>query len=50
MLEIIRPRRGEDKVSVDTPTQNLKLLLDVVEKARAIAETSGAAWGEGAAI
>ena len=47
VLEIIRKDVAEDKVRVDTPTQNLEsYFLDVVQKARqAAAETSGAMSG-----
>jgi ABC-2 type transport system ATP-binding protein len=47
VLEIIRRDVNEDKVRVDTPTQNLEsYFLDVVEKARAQStETSGAVGG-----
>jgi ABC-2 type transport system ATP-binding protein len=47
VLEIIRRDVSDDKVRVDTPTQNLEsYFLDVVEKARAqSAETSGAVGG-----
>ena len=47
VLEIIRRDVSEDKVRVDTPTQNLEgYFLDVVAKARArSAETSGAVSG-----
>jgi ABC-2 type transport system ATP-binding protein len=47
ILEIIRRDVSDDKVRVDTPTQNLEsYFLDVVEKARAqSAETSGAVGG-----
>jgi ABC-2 type transport system ATP-binding protein len=47
VLEIIRSDVSDDKVRVDTPTQNLEsYFLDVVEKARAqSAETSGAVGG-----
>jgi ABC-2 type transport system ATP-binding protein len=47
VLELIRKDVSEDKVRVDTPTQNLEsYFLDVVEKARAqSAETSGAVGG-----
>jgi ABC-2 type transport system ATP-binding protein len=47
VLEIIRHDVAEDKVRVDTPTQNLEsYFLDVVQKARqAAAETSGAMSG-----
>jgi ABC-2 type transport system ATP-binding protein len=47
VLEIIRRDVSEDKVRIDTPTQNLEsYFLDVVEKARArAADTSGAVGG-----
>lgn len=47
VLEIIRKDVAEDKVRVDTPTQNLEsYFLEVVQKARrAAAETSGATSG-----
>src|SRR5512138_1601913 len=47
VLEIIRKDVAEDKVQIDTPTQNLEsYFLDVVQKARrAAAETSGATSG-----
>lgn len=47
VLQIIRKDVAEDKVRVDTPTQNLEsYFLDVVKKARAAAaETSGAMSG-----
>jgi ABC-2 type transport system ATP-binding protein len=47
VLEMIRRDVTDDKVRVDTPTQNLEsYFLDVVEKARAqAAETSGAVGG-----
>jgi len=47
VLEIIRKDVAEDKVRVDTPTQNLEnYFLEVVRKARqAAAETSGAMSG-----
>jgi ABC-2 type transport system ATP-binding protein len=47
VLELIRKDVSDDKVRVDTPTQNLEsYFLDVVEKARAqSAETSGAVGG-----
>jgi ABC-2 type transport system ATP-binding protein len=47
VLEIIRKDVAEDKVQIDTPTQNLEsYFLDVVQKARrAAAETSGAMSG-----
>ncbi|PYM12695.1 MAG: ABC transporter ATP-binding protein [Verrucomicrobia bacterium] len=47
VLEIIRQDVAEDKVRIDTPTQNLEsYFLGVVEKARASeAETSGATSG-----
>jgi ABC-2 type transport system ATP-binding protein len=47
VLEVIRQDVAEDKVHVDTPTQNLEsYFLDVVQKARrAAAETSGAMSG-----
>jgi ABC-2 type transport system ATP-binding protein len=47
VLEIIRKDVAQDKVQIDTPTQNLEsYFLDVVRKARrAAAETSGAMSG-----
>jgi ABC-2 type transport system ATP-binding protein len=47
VLAIIRKDAAEDKVSIDTPTQNLeRYFLDVVQNARrAAAETSGAMSG-----
>src|SRR3954447_18526444 len=46
VLEIIRADVSEDKVRIDTPTQNLEsYFLDVVERARQNAETSGATSG-----
>jgi ABC-2 type transport system ATP-binding protein len=47
VLELIRKDVAEDKVRVDTPTQNLEnYFLEVVRKARqAAAETSGATSG-----
>ena len=47
VLEIIRRDVTDDKVRIDTPTQNLEsYFLDVVEKARGrAAETSGAIGG-----
>ena len=47
VLEIVRKDVAEDKVSIDTPTQNLeRYFLDVVQNARkAAAETSGAVSG-----
>jgi ABC-2 type transport system ATP-binding protein len=47
VLEIIRHDVAEDKVQIDTPTQNLEsYFLEVVQKARrAAAETSGAMSG-----
>jgi ABC-2 type transport system ATP-binding protein len=47
VLELIRNDVAEDKVRIDTPTQNLEsYFLDVVQKARrAAAETSGATSG-----
>ena len=47
VLQIIRKDVAEDKVRVDTPTQNLEsYFLEVVQKARqAAAETSGATSG-----
>lgn len=47
VLEIIRKDVAEDKVRIDTPTQNLEsYFLQVVQKARqAAAETSGAVSG-----
>src|SRR5690349_7013431 len=47
VLDLIRQDVAEDKVRIDTPTQNLEsYFLDVVQKARrAAAETSGAMSG-----
>jgi ABC-2 type transport system ATP-binding protein len=46
VLEVIRHDIATDKVRVDNPTQNLEsYFLDVVEKARAAQETSGAQSG-----
>jgi ABC-2 type transport system ATP-binding protein len=46
VLETIRRDVSEDKVRIDTPTQNLEsYFLDVVTKARQQAETSGATSG-----
>jgi ABC-2 type transport system ATP-binding protein len=47
LLEIIRKDVAEDKVRIDTPTQNLEsYFLEVVQKARrAAADTSGATSG-----
>src|SRR5690349_8997831 len=47
LLEMIRKDVAEEKVSIDTPTQNLEsYFLDIVQKARrAAAETSGATSG-----
>ncbi len=47
VLDLIRKEVAEDKVRIDTPTQNLEsYFLDVVQKARrAAAETSGAMSG-----
>ena len=47
VLEVIRKDVAEDKVRIDTPTQNLEnYFLNVVNKARALeAETSGAISG-----
>src|SRR5437016_7122160 len=47
VLELIRKDVAEDKVHIDTPTQNLEnYFLEVVQKARrAAAETSGATSG-----
>jgi ABC-2 type transport system ATP-binding protein len=47
VLEIVRKDVAQDKVHIDTPTQNLEsYFLDVVKKARtAAAETSGATSG-----
>jgi len=47
VLEMIRRDVAEDKVKIDTPTQNLEsYFLDVVQKARqSAAETSGATSG-----
>src|ERR1022692_2168102 len=47
VLAVIRKDVAEDKVKIDTPTQNLeRYFLDVVQNARqAAAETSGAMSG-----
>src|SRR5215468_2901768 len=46
VLEVIRHDISTDKVRVDNPTQNLEsYFLDVVQKARAAQETSGAQSG-----
>jgi ABC-2 type transport system ATP-binding protein len=46
VLEVIRHDIATDKVRVDNPTQNLEsYFLDVVQKARAAQETSGAQSG-----
>jgi ABC-2 type transport system ATP-binding protein len=46
VLEIIRHDVAEDKVRIDTPTQNLEsYFLEVVQRARQSAETSGATSG-----
>lgn len=46
VLELIRRDVAEDKVRIDTPTQNLEsYFLNVVERARESAETSGATSG-----
>src|SRR5258705_13228757 len=46
VLETIRRDVAEDKVKIDTPTQNLEsYFLDVVQRARQSAETSGATSG-----
>jgi ABC-2 type transport system ATP-binding protein len=46
LLDIIRRDVAEDKVKIDTPTQNLEsYFLDVVQRARQSAETSGATSG-----
>ena len=47
VLELIRKDVAEDRIQIDTPTQNLEsYFLDVVQKARrAAAETSGATSG-----
>ncbi len=46
VLEVIRNDVASDKVRVDNPTQNLEsYFLDVVQKARAAQETSGAQSG-----
>src|SRR5688572_4844001 len=46
LMELIRRDVSEDKVRIDTPTQNLEsYFLDVVQRARASAETSGATSG-----
>src|SRR3954447_22336411 len=46
VLEIIRKDVSDDKVRIDTPTQNLEsYFLDVVERAKQNEETSGATSG-----
>jgi len=46
LLELIRRDVADDKVRIDTPTQNLEsYFLDVVQRARESAETSGATSG-----
>lgn len=46
VMEVIRQDIASDKVRVDNPTQNLEsYFLDVVQKARAAQETSGAQSG-----
>ncbi|HMJ65372.1 MAG TPA: ABC transporter ATP-binding protein [Candidatus Binatia bacterium] len=46
VLELIRRDVAEDRVRIDTPTQNLEsYFLDVVQRARQSAETSGATSG-----
>jgi ABC-2 type transport system ATP-binding protein len=46
VLDLIRRDVLEDKVKIDTPTQNLEsYFLDVVQRARQSAETSGATSG-----
>ncbi len=46
VLELIKRDVSEDKVRIDTPTQNLEsYFLDVVQRARESAETSGATSG-----
>jgi ABC-2 type transport system ATP-binding protein len=46
VLEMIRRDVAEDKVRIDTPTQNLEsYFLEVVQRARQSAETSGATSG-----
>jgi hypothetical protein len=46
ILELIRHDVAEDKVRIDTPTQNLEsYFLGVVQKARQSEETSGATSG-----
>ncbi|MCI0744851.1 MAG: ABC transporter ATP-binding protein [Verrucomicrobia subdivision 3 bacterium] len=46
VLELIRRDAAEDRVRIDTPTQNLEsYFLDVVQRARQSAETSGATSG-----
>jgi ABC-2 type transport system ATP-binding protein len=46
VLTLIRKDVAEDKVRIDTPTQNLEsYFLDVVQRARQSAETSGATSG-----
>ena len=43
VLELIHRDVAEDRVRIDTPTQNLEsYFLDVVQRARQSAETSGA--------
>ncbi|MBC8094670.1 MAG: ABC transporter ATP-binding protein [Akkermansiaceae bacterium] len=46
VLELIRRDIAQDKIRIDNPTQNLEsYFLDVVQKARAAQETSGAQSG-----
>ena len=46
VLELIKRDVSEDKVRIDTPTQNLEsYFLEVVQRAREAAETSGATSG-----
>jgi ABC-2 type transport system ATP-binding protein len=46
VLELIRRDVAEDRIRIDTPTQNLEsYFLDVVQRARQSAETSGATSG-----
>lgn len=46
VLDLIRSDVSEEKVHIDTPTQNLEnYFLDVVQRARQSAETSGATSG-----
>ena len=46
VLELIKRDVSEDRVRIDTPTQNLEsYFLEVVQRARASAETSGATSG-----